>query len=98
MKLGEQRPIPDEYWWVYLDSPGLVSPVCVTAETARRIEALLDLNEPPEWITCRELSGSRVRIRTRLIGIVCESTPAQRELECAFIRAKKAEKDWSVDE
>lgn len=50
----------------------------VSTAMARHIETQLDASPPPEWITFVDLSGARIRVRTRAIWSISQSTEAQR--------------------
>lgn len=96
----EQGDLPDDFWLVAFDSHMGHGQCYVSAETARSIQATLDLAEPPEWLTFRGLSGATMRIRTRLVSVVWEGTAEHRAFDRALERAldaeTKAEKDWST--
>jgi hypothetical protein len=64
---------------------------CVTSETAARIEAVLDQKRVPKWIVFDDRAGSRLRVRTRHIRSIGESTAAQRAADRRFERARQRE-------
>lgn len=70
----------------------------VSREMARAVEASLNEAPAPRWVVFVDLTGARVRLRTRLVECVCQCTAEQRELERAFFRARRAERkadpDW----
>jgi hypothetical protein len=70
---------------------GSFGAVCVSAKTARAIERELDRRRPPRWLAFRDRSGSRVRVRTREVRAVCESTAAQRAYDRRMERARERE-------
>jgi hypothetical protein len=74
----------------------------VSTEMARHIEACLDRVPPPKWVTFVELSGARIRVRTREIECIAQSTAEQRAAERAFNRKlrqeHKADRSWDEDE
>ena len=76
--------------------------VCVDRETAARVEAVLDRWLVPTWVVIGDRSGSRLRIRTRQIRSIVESTAAQRAADRRFDRARQREEDdrrpWERDE
>ncbi|MBX7120282.1 MAG: hypothetical protein K1X31_14920 [Gemmatimonadaceae bacterium] len=78
---------PRDYHW--LTAKGLGVPV--SAATARAIERQLAREPAPEWLTFRDLSGSRIRIRAALIERLTECTAAQRAADRAFQRAREKE-------
>jgi hypothetical protein len=70
----------------------------VSTEMARHIEACLDVEHRQAWISFVDLSGARVRLRSRELEYLAQSTADQRAAERAFHRAlsreRKAERDW----
>ena len=64
---------------------------CVTAETATQIEAVLDRETVPKWIVFDDRAGSRLRVRTRHIRSIGESTAEQRAADRRFERARRRE-------
>lgn len=70
----------------------------VSTAIARHIEACLDTEPRPNWIRFVDLSGASVRIRSRDVEYLNQSTPEQRALERQFNRAvnreRKADRDW----
>jgi hypothetical protein len=74
----------------------------VSTEMARHIEACLDGQPRQVWICFVDLSGARVRVRSREVEYLAQSTADQRTAERAFHRSmsqeRKAERDWGEDE
>jgi len=74
----------------------------VSTEMARFIETVLDAGPGVGWVKFVDLSGSRVRLRTRQIDYICQSTVDQRALDREFSRAltreRKADRSWGEDE
>lgn len=78
---------------------------CVTPDVAARIEVVLDRWWVPKWIVFRDRSGSRIRVRSRQIRSIGESTVAQRAADRRFEQARQREEkedhrpwedgDWS---
>ena len=70
----------------------------VSTEMARHIEACLDVEHRHVWISFVDLSGARVRVRSREVEYLAQSTADQRAAERAFHRAlsreRKVERDW----
>jgi hypothetical protein len=56
----------------------------------------------PAWVTFVDLTGARVRVRTRLIECLFHCTADQRALARAFRKARRAENktepDWDEEE
>lgn len=63
----------------------------ISAAVAATIECALDRRWPPRWLTLDDLVGSRVRVRTRRIEMLFESTVAQRSYERDLERARRLE-------
>ena len=81
---------------------GSFGAVVVTADTARAIERALDRRRPPRWLVFRDRSGSHVRLRTREVRAVCESTTAQRAYDRRMERLREQEeradrRQWEDD-
>jgi hypothetical protein len=70
---------------------GAFGSVCVTAHTAAAIEGALDASHPVQWLTFRDRSGSRIRVRSCDVRSVCESTAAQRAYDRRMDRARELE-------
>jgi hypothetical protein len=74
----------------------------VSTEMARHVEACLDAQPRQAWICFVDLSGARVRVRSREIEYLVQSTAEQRAAERAFHRSmtreRKAERDWGEDD
>jgi len=73
----------------------------VSREMAQAVEAMLAQSPPPQWVTFVDLTGARVRLRTRLLEVICQCTAEQRALARAFSRARRAERkaepDWDEE-
>jgi hypothetical protein len=71
----------------------------VSTEMARFIEACLETEPCPRWVTFVDLTGARIRLRARLIESVQQSTAEQRAAQRAFYRALERERkaDRSYD-
>ena len=83
-------PERDDYGDFYVVA-GAFGSVCVTAHTACAIEAALDAKEPVQWLTFRDRSGSRIRVRSGDVRSVCESTAEQRSFDRRMDRARERE-------
>lgn len=74
----------------------------VSREMVQAIEAALNLTPAPQWVMFVDLTGARIRVRSRLIEYIYQCTAEQRSLARAFYRARKAERkaetDWDEDE
>jgi hypothetical protein len=74
----------------------------ISREMVQAIEASLNQTPAPQWVTFVDLTGARVRVRTRLIEYIYQCTAEQRALARAFHRARKAEhqaeNDWDEGE
>lgn len=99
LKEGTAEPdeplLPDDYFVV--DSTDF-GEWYVSREMAQHVEACLDQAPTPRWVVFVDVTGARVRVRTRLIAYVWQCAAAQRELERAFHRARgrerKGDRDW----
>ena len=73
----------------------------VSREMAQAIEASLNGAPAPTWVVFVDVTGARVRVRTRLIWYIYQCTAEQRALSRAFHRARSAERkadpDWDED-
>ena len=95
---GAARPDAGEYF--------VVSGDCgiwyVSTEMVRHIEACLDAVPRPRWVKFVDLSGARVRVRTRQIDYLYQCTADQRAAERTFFRAldqeRKADRRWEEDD
>jgi hypothetical protein len=87
---GRPEP-PDDYFLVIAS----VENWCVSREMAQAIEASLNQEPVPQWVTFVDLTGARIRVRTRLIGCIHQCTAEQRALARAIERAQRAE--WKAD-
>ena len=65
--------------------------LCVTAETAREIARQLERRLLPRWIVFHDRAGSLVRLRTRDVRAICESTAAQRAYDRRMHRTRERE-------
>ncbi len=65
--------------------------ISVTNEMAARIDAQLARWLVPRWIIFNDRSGSRVRVRSRHIRSIIESTAAQRAADRRYDRARQRE-------
>jgi hypothetical protein len=82
---------PDEEFGDFYVVAGDFGAACVTRETARRIEETLDRWLVPTWIEFSDRVGSRLRVRTRTIRSIGESTTAQRAADRRLERARERE-------
>jgi hypothetical protein len=73
----------------------------VSRGMAQAVEATLTQSPPPQWVVFVDLTGARVRLRTRLLEVICQCTADQRALARAFSRARRAERkaepDWDEE-
>lgn len=95
----DDRPPVDDYYVVACAWDDFY----VTSDVAEQI--LRELQEPssPRWIRFRDVHGSTVCLRSRLILYVRECTAEQREAARRFWRAREREEDadrhpWEDDE
>ena len=84
-------PLEEEAYGAFVVVAGPFGSVMVTAATARAIERELERSEPPRWLVFRDRSGSRLRVRTRDVRSLCESTPAQRAYDRRMARLRERE-------
>lgn len=70
---------------------GAFGAVVVTPSTARVVGQTLDRPRPPRWLAFRDRSGSYVRVRSREVRAICESTAAQRAYDRRMERARARE-------
>jgi hypothetical protein len=87
---GGALPEGEAYGAFYVVS-GPFGSLMVTAATARAIERELERRKPPRWLVFRDRSGSHLRIRTRDLRSICESTPAQRAYDRRMARLRERE-------
>jgi len=88
-KLGRGRGPPEEYFVLVAGRVGLrVSP-----ETAAEVMRQVTRRFPPRWLAFVDVDGSRVRVRTSLVGQIIESTALQRQRMREFDRARIREED-----
>jgi hypothetical protein len=85
---GADRPRAADHFVVVADDCAWL----VSTEMARFIEACLEAEPPPRWVKFVDLTGSRVRVRARLIDAIHQSTADQRAAERAFHRALERER------
>ena len=64
----------------------------VSTAMVRSIEVSLDHYPVPRWIRFVDLTGARVRLQSRTIEYVAQSTEDQRAIERAFFRARRRER------
>src|SRR5882672_2208356 len=83
---SERSPLGD-----YYVVAGEFGHVCITSATARRIQAALDRWIVPAWIVFPDRVGSLVRVRTRHIRSLVESTAEQRAADRRLDRARQEE-------
>jgi hypothetical protein len=73
----------------------------ISAEMARTVDACLAADPAPEWAVFVDLAGARVRLRTRRIEYLVQSTAEQRatrrELERRMQRERDADRTWDDD-
>lgn len=74
----------------------------VSTAMARLVEDALTAVPPEEWVVFVDLTGSRVRLRTRGIEYVVQCTAEQRAEERRHFRLlkreRKADRSWEEDE
>ncbi|HKG91952.1 MAG TPA: hypothetical protein VKA84_08685 [Gemmatimonadaceae bacterium] len=90
---------PDDFWVVTGDCGFFY----VSEHTAHEIGCALDEQTPPKWLNFRDLSGSRVRVKSRQVDSIYEVTASQRAAERQFHRARKLEqkadrRPWEDDD
>lgn len=73
----------------------------VSTEMARFIEACLEAEPAPKWVKFVDLTGARIRLRTRLIDCISQSTAEQRAADRAYCREltreRKADRSYDDD-
>jgi hypothetical protein len=82
---------PEQSYGDFYVVAGEFGVACVTRETAEYLEAVLDRWWVPTWIEFHDRVGSRVRVRTRLIRSIGESTAAQRSADRRLDQARQRE-------
>ncbi|MFN2564620.1 MAG: hypothetical protein ABR499_06350 [Gemmatimonadaceae bacterium] len=97
-----EEPPEDSYGDFYVVA-GVFGSACVTRETAEYIEAVLGRWWLPTWIEFRDRAGSHIRVRTRSIRSIVESTAAQRAADRRLDRARRLEekadrRPWEDDD
>jgi hypothetical protein len=86
-KQGRGRGPPEEFFVLVAGRVGLrVSP-----ETAAEVMRQVTRRFPPRWLAFVDVDGSRVRVRTSLVGQIIESTALQRQRMREFERARMLE-------
>ena len=65
---------------------------CVSTEMARHIDATLDADPLPRWITFVDLTGARVRVRAESIESLTQRSAQQRALTRLYERLAKDER------
>lgn len=63
----------------------------VSTEMAYAVDAVLARRRLPEWVTFVDLSGARVRLRSRAVIALTQSTADQRAERRALVRALEEE-------
>ena len=95
---GAAKPTAGDYFLV----SGDCCTWCVSTEMARLIEAHLDAEPPARWVRFVDLTGARIRLRTRLIESITQSAADQRASRRAFHRLldreRKADRAWDDDD
>ncbi len=86
----------------YFVVAGEFGQVFVSRETARRLRTIVSRIVPPRWIDIRSLFGTTLRVRTRTILTIAESTVGQRAAARQFWRELDAEetndrRPWDPD-
>jgi hypothetical protein len=84
---------PEEQYGDFYVVAGEFGAACVTRDTARRVEAVLDRRWVPTWVEFTDRVGSRIRVRTRCIRSIGESTAAQRAADRRLDRARQREEE-----
>ena len=69
---------------------------CVSTEMARHIDACLDADPVPRWITFVDVTGARVRVRTDRVESLTQRSIEQRATTKVFERLARQER--GVDE
>jgi hypothetical protein len=67
--------------------------VLVTREVAMALRASFQRLLVPTWLEFRDHVGSFIRVRSRWVTLIVESTPAQRAADRAFEKARSEEDD-----
>lgn len=65
---------------------------CVSTEMARYIDATLDADPLPRWVTFVDLTGARVRVRADTIASLTQRSAQQRALTRLYERLAKDER------
>ena len=82
---------PEQSYGDFYVVAGEFGAVCVTREVAEYVERILGCLWVPAWVEFRDRVGSRVRVRTRHIRSICESTAAHRAADRRLERARQHE-------
>jgi len=93
-KQGRGRGPPEDFFVVVAGRVG----IRVSPETAAEVMRKIARRFPPRWLAFVDLDGSRVRVRTSLVGQILESTALQRQRWREFDRARTAEETADSDE
>ena len=65
---------------------------CVSTEMARHVEACLDTEPMPHWVTFVDVTGARVRLRADSVESVTQRSVEQRALGRRFERMARDER------
>ena len=65
---------------------------CVSTEMARHVEASLDTEPMPRWVTFVDVTGARVRLRAGSVESVTQRSVEQRALGRRFERMARDER------
>jgi hypothetical protein len=98
---GYSEESPEQGYGDFFVVAGEFGVACVSIDTAAQIEAVLDRKHVPRWIVFDDRAGSRIRVRTRHIRSIAESTADQRaedrRLERARLREQQEDgRPWDV--
>lgn len=77
----------DEYFLV----SGEFGRVFVSRDVACQLRSILGRIIQPRWLEFRDCTGSYIRVRTRQLSVIVESTPRTRAADRNFIRARHEE-------
>ena len=88
---GFLEELPEEEFGDFYVVAGEFGAACVTRETARRVVEVLNRWWVPTWIEFEDRVGSSLRVRTRMIRSIGESTTAQRAADRRLERARERE-------
>ncbi len=65
---------------------------CVSTEMARHIDATLDADPVPRWVTFVDVTGARVRLRTESVESLTQRSIEQRAIGRRFERLARDER------